>query len=175
MIRDLLAQYLMPVLLVVGAALLVALGVQTMRVSDLQADVAKAEAAFAKYRVTATELANKALADREAERLALEKTKQESLRVALAQTQAAEADAATARTAGEQLRRALTAARAARCAASSDPGPGAASAPGPAAPDLLANVQLRLDEAADGVARYADALRTSGELCVAQYTSLTKE
>lgn len=175
MIRDLIAQYLLPGAVVVLAALLFTLGVQTMRISGLKADVATVKKDYADYRLKATEAANAALLEREKERVALEKSKQENVDAAIAQASAAQRDAASARTAGEQLRRALSAARAARCQADPAPVVGSASAPASAPVDLFANVQLRLDEAADGIAQYADALRVSGELCVRQYDSVRKE
>ena len=41
--------------------------------------------------------------------------------------------------------------------------------------DLLAYVQQRLDESADGIARYADEASIAGRACEASYDALTKD
>lgn len=83
-------------------------------------------------------------------------------------------DLASARAAGERLRVALAAAQAAR---GNSPGKPAATADGspPADPagDLLANVQRRLDEAADGIAGFADKAHLAGLTCERIYDQMT--
>lgn len=44
-----------------------------------------------------------------------------------------------------------------------------------ASADLLAYVQQRLDESADGIARYADEASIAGRACEASYDALTKD
>ena len=86
----------------------------------------------------------------------------------------ARADAAAAAAAGQRLRDRLATVASACRAGPGDPVP---AAPGPAASspaDLLAYVQRRLDEAADGIARHADAAGAAGRACERAYDSLTR-
>jgi hypothetical protein len=100
---------------------------------------------------------------------AIIQTQSERLHEAQTQASAARADHDRAVLAGNSLQQRVTA-LAARCrpadpvAAVGSPGP-AASAPG----DLLAYVQRRTDAAAQGIAEFADAARTAGELCALNY------
>lgn len=153
-------------------ALTGALGLQTYRIQGLKADVAQGEADFAKYRTNAVEAALKVTQERDDERKKREADKQESINAALALYAAAELDARTARTAGEQLRAQLAAARARRCEVNRDPDTVLAGPSPGAPPDLLDVVQLRLDAAADGIAEFADRAAISGDACRAQYNSL---
>lgn len=78
-----------------------------------------------------------------------------------AQLQAAVAGAVGAR---EQLQQQLAALEAERCAR--DPGPAAGSAAASAPADLRAYVHRRLEEAADGVAEFAERANSAGQTCV---------
>ena len=88
---------------------------------------------------------------------------------------AARADADAAADVGRRLR-AQIAALAGRCRAPSG-GTAFAGAGAPADPtgDLLADVQRRLDEATDGIARFADQSHAAGLACQRSYRALTAD
>jgi hypothetical protein len=82
---------------------------------------------------------------------------------------AARAETDAARAVGERLRQQLTALALASCSPASV---AAAASPGPAADaarDLLADVQRRLDQATDDIARFADQASAAGALCERSY------
>lgn len=84
------------------------------------------------------------------------------------------ADNDALRSAGPGLRIAQARYAAAQCrAAASNPAPTRTSAPTDPAPDLLADVQRRLDEATDGVGRFADQSHIAGATCEQSYQALT--
>lgn len=85
---------------------------------------------------------------------------------------AARRDADGARAAGDQLRAQINRATAA-CLAAGNPALGGGSAAAGATADLLADVQRRLDEAANGIARHADEARAAGRACERSYDALT--
>jgi hypothetical protein len=80
----------------------------------------------------------------------------------------ADRDADAARAAGDELRTQLAAALSRRCAAAAS---AAADGSAPAEPpdDLFERVQRRLDEATEGVARFADAANIAGKACERAY------
>lgn len=84
----------------------------------------------------------------------------------------ARADAAGAADAGVSLRRRIAALTAGCGAAGSDSAPAGSSPPADATADLLADVQRRLDEAADGIARHADEAHIAGRACERAYDAL---
>lgn len=86
----------------------------------------------------------------------------------------ARADAAGAADAAGRLRQRIAALAAARCPAPGDTAAASSSPSADPAPDLLADVQRRLDEAADGVARHADHARAAGAACERSYDALTE-
>lgn len=84
----------------------------------------------------------------------------------------ARADAAGAANAGDRLRKRIAAISASCRAATGNP---AAASTGPAAgtaADLLDRVQQRLDDAADAIARHADAARIAGLACERAYDAV---
>jgi hypothetical protein len=83
----------------------------------------------------------------------------------------ARADADAARSAGERLRAALATARAAICHNPASAGAGSST---DATERVLADVQRRLDEAQDRVARFADEAHTSGLACQQSYDALSR-
>lgn len=86
------------------------------------------------------------------------------------QLAAAEIDGATATAAGDRLRQRLS--QLAVCSGTPAAPPVAAgSAPATATADLLADVQRRLDQAADQLARFADASHIAGQACERTYDS----
>lgn len=89
---------------------------------------------------------------------ALEKEAQDAAK----REEAAAADADSARDAGERLRKQLALARASACRA---PAAAPGGAPTQTPDSVLADVQRRLDEAANTIARHADAARNAGLAC----------
>lgn len=85
----------------------------------------------------------------------------------------AQSDAAAASDAGVSLRRRIAALTVGCRAPASDPTPTGGSPPADASADLLADVQRRLDEAADGIAQHADVARIAGQGCERAYDALT--
>lgn len=83
----------------------------------------------------------------------------------------ARADADAARSAGERLRDQLAKARA---AIRVNPATPAASEAADATERMLADVQSRLDEATDRIARFADQAHTAGTACQRSYQALTE-
>ena len=83
------------------------------------------------------------------------------------------ADASDASDAGERLRQRLAAITATCRVGASNPGSAAPGATAGAAGDMLADVQRRIDEATDGVAKFADKARTAGAACERSYRQLT--
>ena len=92
----------------------------------------------------------------------------------IADLERARADAAAAADAGQRLRDRIAAITATCGRAASDPGPASGSAPAVATADLLADVQRRLGEAAQGIAAHADAARAAGLACERSYDALTR-
>ena len=86
----------------------------------------------------------------------------------------AQSDAAAASDAGVSLRRRIATLTAGCRAPTSDPTPAGGSPPADASADLLADVQRRLDEAADGIAQHADVARIAGQGCERAYDALTQ-
>jgi hypothetical protein len=98
------------------------------------------------------------------------RVQQEATDAANIKTAQLERSVAAAADAGQRLRARLAAVEAARCAG--DP---AAAAGGPAAgasADLSADVHRRLDEAADGIARFAEQAAIAGGTCQRAYDAL---
>ena len=85
----------------------------------------------------------------------------------------ARSDADAARSAGERLRDRIAQLTAACRATASNPDAANAGAPAEAPADLLADVQRRLDEAADGIAGFADKSSAAGKACERSYDALT--
>ena len=130
----------------------------------------KAREATVRAEYQANELkAVKTAREEEARRTAAVQQEANNARQSLARAQA---DAAAAADAGQRLRAALTAARRS-CAASQSATAASGSAPADPSADLLADVQRRLDEAADGIARHADASSIAGSACQRAYEALT--
>lgn len=117
---------------------------------------------------TARAAQQKANDDESARRLTTQKEIAEN---AVQERDAARAAANAAALSGERLRqqvRNLTLSLAASGARTPESGAAAV-----ASADLLAYVQRRLDESADGIARYADEASIAGRACEASYDALT--
>lgn len=98
---------------------------------------------------------------------------QEAINAAYKELEAARRDAAAAAATGQRLR-AQIASLTASCRSSSDPGTAATGATTDATGALLADVQRRLGESTEAIARYADEARTAGLACERSYDALTK-
>lgn len=83
----------------------------------------------------------------------------------------ARAAAAAASDAGQRLRDQLAALR--RRGLAANPGAPGSRAPADATGDLLAQLQRRLDAAADGTSRFADESHIAGKACERAYRALT--
>jgi len=149
---------------------LAAAGVQSCRLADEQAAHANTRAERAQER----ERAATALAKEQDRHRATENTLAARILEDAHETQnrldQQERDLAAAGSVAERLRRELAAARArGQCAATADP---TTAAPGGAAEspvDLHTELQRRLDEAADGIAGFADRAAEAGGACQRAY------
>lgn len=134
-----------------------------------QARSVQAEFTTAKVQAAADRAASAASAAQEGTRRVL--AQQGAINAKDQELAAERAAAAAAADAGQRLRNQLAATRA-RCGAPHPPAV-SSSAPAPAAEDLHAYVQRRLDEAADGIARYAGEAAAAGRACERSYDALT--
>jgi chromosome segregation ATPase len=157
------------------AVALLAAGVQTWRLESERADHADTRAAHAKQIAALAETARQAEADARTEEQRRTAEVQKAANEADQSRRAAEADAAAARDAGERLRARLAAITASCRAARVDPGAADAGASADATARVLADVQRRLDEAADGIARFADQSHGAGSACEKSYDALRRE
>lgn len=152
-------------------ALLLALGAQTMRVSNAQAETAKVGKDFAQYRETQERQARQALEtqQRDAARTALKR--QEAADAEFLARQAAEAEAARLRSSHGQLQRYATDLATSLGDQSRDPA-AAGSCPAAERARILADVVGALDDFAERAATAADLARRAGQLCERSYNSL---
>lgn len=154
-------------------ALAIALGALTLAAWDSarlkRADAAGYKRAQSEYQARELAAVNAARAE-EARRTAAVQKEADHARQDLTRAQA---DAAAAADAGQRLRAALAAARRSCPAAAGSPA-AVGSPPADPAEGVLADVQRRLDEAADGIAAHADAARIAGQACQRAYNALTQ-
>lgn len=85
----------------------------------------------------------------------------------------ARADAVAAADAGDRLRKRIATLTAASCAGPSGAAIASGGAPADATARMLADVQRRLDEAANRIARFADSAHAAGRACESGYNALT--
>jgi len=161
-----------------GAVLIATLtaGVQTWRVNSLQTTHAQTVAAHAEQlqalERTARIAADEALAET-ARRIS---HIQEVANEAQTKLVKAQADATAAAVAGQRLRdRIATLIAAGRCPATNNSAAAIPSQAADATSNLLADVQLRLDEAADTIARFADEAHTAGLACERAYIGVMQD
>lgn len=155
-------------------AALLAVGLQTYRLASEQAAHADTRAQHAEHIADLERDAREAvLAARTEERRRTSEV-QKAADEAHQALERARADAAAAADAGQRLRDRIAAITATCGRAASDPGPASGSAPAVATADLLADVQRRLGEAAQGIAAFADQARTAGLACERSYDALTR-
>jgi hypothetical protein len=87
----------------------------------------------------------------------------------------ARADAVAAADAGQRLRAQLATLTSSCRVAAGHPGSAGAGAPAEATGDMLADVQRRLGEATETIARHADEARAAGTACERSYRALTAD
>jgi hypothetical protein len=156
-----------------AGALLLA-GWQTLRLSGEQSDHADTRARHAEQMQAMFEAARQAGEQARTEERRRTAEVQKAADEAHQALERARADAAAATDAGQRLRDRLASLTATCGRASGDAGPAVSGPSAVATADLLADVQRRLDEAADGIARHADAARAAGLACQRSYDALTR-
>jgi hypothetical protein len=168
-----LAPYLLPAAGAAGAALLLALGVQTVRLDHARAEYSDLGAAWAKDRLARADAARQAEAAARAEESRRAAAQQEVIDAHEKELARLRADAVIADAAAGRLReRVAQLVDTARAAASNPTAAGGGQA-GPDAVDLLAELQRRADERAGELARVADERGAGWQACVGAYDSLT--
>lgn len=151
---------------------LLCLGVQTYRLAGEERDHAKTKADHAE------QLATLERAAREAEQQARneERRRAEALQGIIDDTEKnlerARADAVAAASAGDGLRQRIEQLTAGCGAGSGNSASAGSGTPARSTRDLLANVQRRLDAAAEGIAQFADRAHAAGAACEAGYDQL---
>lgn len=149
-------------------------GLQTCRLSEEKREHAETVAAWATDRADRereTRKAVQAARDEEKRRAAeVQKAADDVAQQNLAQ---ARADADAAADAGERLRAQLAKLTSSCGRPAGNPAAAGVGAPAQSSADLLADVQRRLDQAADGIARFADEAHTAGRACDAGWDALT--
>jgi len=149
-------------------------GLQTYRLAVEQGDHARTQRDHVQQLRALGHAAGEAVAAARAEENRRFAALWETLNETQAALDRAQSDAAAASDAGVSLRRRIAALTAGCRAPASDPAPAGSSPPADASADLLADVQRRLDEAADGIAQHADAARIAGRGCERAYDALTQ-
>lgn len=159
-------------LLVLGLVSLFA-GVQTLRLAD---ERTAHQVTIARHAQVLQDLERKAREAVEAAR-AEEQRRAQALQEVIYEAEEklarSRADAAAASDAGDRLRERITELTAVCRVGSGDPTASGAGASTNSTSNLLANVQRRLDEAAEGIARFADAANAAGVACQSSHESLT--
>ena len=155
------------------AAMAALLGLQTVRLADERADHQTTKADYNQRVANAEKAGRQAVEDARAEEQRRTAAVQEIANEAQKELDVARSDADAARSAGERLRDRIAQLTAACRAAASNPDAANAGAPAEVPADLLADVQRRLDEAADGIAGFADKSAAAGKACERSYDALT--
>ena len=154
------------------AGALVLVGVQSWRLTNEQRDHALTQATFSVVMTKAAEAARAAEAAARIE----EQRRVAALEGVIHETESklaqARADADRAADAGQRLRQRLAELAGSCRGTTGDPTAAGAGTTTGSTGDLLADVQRRLDEAADQLARFADASHTAGLACQRSYEAL---
>lgn len=154
------------------ASLLLALGVQTLRLSANKTELAVSRQAFSDYTAKAEAAARTASEESRVEEQRRASAIGRVVNAAIKSAEAVVSDSAAVRAAHDRL---LSRYRAAlRGAAPGDPAIAAGSPPAAAAADLSTELLARLGEAARQLALVADERGIAGSACVRSYESLTK-
>lgn len=150
-------------------ALVSAAGVQTMRLHDAQKNLAQKDAEIARLQRDAEAAGREASERYRSIENELRDTRA-AVEAARAAVAASDRDLVDARTAGQRLREQTRVALARRCPAPATPAAPTGDA-GRDPLDLFADMQQRLDEAADAVAELADRRGAALNLCVDRYNA----
>jgi hypothetical protein len=158
------------------AAVLAALGVQTMRLNHAHTRYAQLEARIAEERQRAAEAARIAEQEAREEEQRREQRKQEIIDAVEERTELAKASAADAERAAAGLRERLAAFTAAvrRATKDSQPAKRGEGKQDSDSLDMLAGVLQRSDDGAGEMASYADRLRIAGIACEQAYDGLRR-
>lgn len=159
----------LPWLLVAALALA---GLQTYRLAVEQGAHARTQRDHAQQLGAIERAAGEAITAHRAEEARRFSALWEILNETQADRDRARADAAGAADAGVSLRRRIAALTAGCRATASNSAPAGSSPPADSTADLLADLQRRLDEAADGIARHADDAHIAGRACERAYNAL---
>lgn len=158
--------------LAAAAALIAAVGVQTMRLANERSAHADTRTRHAQHIAALESAARAAVQAARAEEQRRYTALQEIATDAQKQLHQARADAAASAGAGHRLRQRIATLTTACSAAPGHP-PATGASPATATPtDLLHRVQQRLDDAADAIAGYADDARIAGQACERAYGAL---
>jgi hypothetical protein len=156
------------------AGALVLLGVQSWRLAGEQRDHAQTRGDHAVLMAHAA----KAAQDAEVAARLEEQRRVAALEGVIHETESklaqARADADLAADAGQRLRQRIAQLAGSCRGTTGDPTAAGAGSATSATDDLLADVQRRLDEAADQLARFADASHTAGLACQQSYGALSQ-
>ena len=167
------SRYLWAGAAIAGAALLLALSVQTHRVKTAKAETVEVRTAWTLQRAQATEAA---LAQASAYRIEEQRRQtahQEIIDEADRKILAARSDAVIADAASGRLQQRIASLVAATREATRHPGIAAPSAPAGDPVELLADLQRRANETAGDMARIADERGAAGSACEKSYDSLS--
>lgn len=160
--------------LAVTGALVSMAGWQTVRLADERTAHAMTKAAWSDERTSMERQAREAVEAARKEEQRRTTAVQEIADETQEKLEVARADADAARDAGERLRQRVAQLTAAiGRGGASQPAAAGASTPAQSTADLLANVQRRIDEAADGIAGFADQSHAAGLACERSYDTLT--
>ncbi len=155
------------------AALLVFVGLQTVRLAGEEKDHAKSIASFAAARALAADATRRAEAAQRTEETRRQKEKDDVVQKAKSQIAAATADAGRADRAAVSLRDRVAQLEQSARRACANPAAGPGSTPTDPAIFMLADLFSRADEEAGRLAKYADSARIAGEACQRQYETLS--
>lgn len=153
--------------------LVLALGIQTVRLANEEAATAGITAQLERERRQAAEAQKTASEEYRKKEAQFQNDKEQIQNDAKKQLARAEAGRRAAVDAGDSLRSAITRA----CSASSTPEsatPGTGSPATSPAPDLLADVLGRIDRATEAIAGFADASHVAGKTCERSYDLVTR-
>lgn len=161
----------------IWAALVVALaafaGIQTLRLANERTEHATTRTGHAELLAAMERGAREAIAAARAE----EQRRAEALQGVIDEAEKnlakSRADAVAASNAGDRLRQRIAELTSTCGGGSSDPSPSGAGPATQSTADLLADVQRRLDEAAEGIARFADQAHAAGAACQRSHGTLT--
>lgn len=170
---DLISRYASMLMFAAIAAALGLAGWQWAAAAKARSETASARQEFAQYRETQERQYREALQRQIVAKTHSDKLRQEALDAEHLARLAAQADADRLRGTAGQLQRYATDLATSLHSASRDSKATSSSPPAGATADMLALMLGRVDDAAAGIALYADQSRLAGQLCERSYGSLT--